>query len=175
MDKSNRYPAGRAIRTKAALAVAAFLMAAPGSALATAEGSRSLPCLLPVSGDAVSTYDTADDTMGFSPVSFASDTFALEPESRHILNELGNALHSDALGDYRFAAVAHVEPLGDPSREKKATVLMATAVADYLVDLRGIDPQQLAWSACGATQPRADGASGKAADRRVVIVNLGTR
>ncbi len=174
MDTSNRYPTRRAIRVKSALAVAAFLMAAPGAALATTEGSRTLPCSPPVSGDALATYDTAD-IEGFSPVSFASDTFALEPESRHILNELGNALHSDALGGYRFAAVAHVESLGDPSREKKATVLMATAVADYLIDLRDIDPQRLAWSACGATQPRADGATGETADRRVVIVNLGAR
>lgn len=174
MDTSNRYPADRASRTKAAIAVAACLVVAPGTALATSDISRTLPCSTPVSGDALASYDTAD-IESFSPVSFASGTFALQPESRHILNELGNALHSDALDGYRFAAVAHVESLGDPSREKKATVLMATAVADYLVDLRGVDPQRLAWSACGATQARADGSSGGTADRRVVIVNLGVR
>lgn len=164
----------RAAAAAAGAALAAQVIATP-AAMATAGGSHVAPCPLPVAADSRqgSTAFSADPTGAFEPVSFDSETFALQPESRTTLDELGNALHSEQLRPYRFAAIAHVEPLGDPSREKKATVLMATAVADYLIERRDVEPDRVVWSACGATH------SGQAAngpeDRRIVILNLGAR
>lgn len=108
-------------------------------------------------------------------VDFKPDTFSLTQESEPVLNDLSNALNSAQLSGFHFAAIAHVEALGDKVSEERATVLMATAVIDYLVDEGGVDPNRLVWSACGALQPSEAKIPASLRNRRVEIVNMGVR
>ena len=141
-----------------------------------ADLNRPLPCpepiILPVQG---SMALAADPTIKPLNILFDPVTFQLTPQGSVALDELGTALNSEQLGPFRFAAIAHVEPLGDRSREKKVTVLMAKAITDYLVDLRNVDPDRLSWSACGASQPAEFVTYDHGHIRRVVITNLGER
>ena len=84
-------------------------------------------------------------------------------------------MNSEQLSGFQFAAIAHIEALGDKASEERATVLMARSVIDYLVNTGGVDPDQLVWSACGALQPSDAKIPDSARNRRVEIVNMGAR
>lgn len=114
------------------------------------------------------------DGMDFN-IDFAPDSFALTLNSEPILNDLSNAMNSEQLSGFQFAAIAHIETLGDKASEERATVLMATAVIGYLVNEGGVDPTRLVWAACGALQPSDVRSPGSGDNRRVEIVNMGAR
>jgi outer membrane protein OmpA-like peptidoglycan-associated protein len=108
-------------------------------------------------------------------VEFASDSAELTPQTRQTLDQLGRALSSPDLAQFRFRIEGHTDTVGSPGYNKALSARRAAAVADYLEKNFAVAPSRL--------QPVGYGEDGllvptppqtaNAQNRRVKVVNLG--
>jgi len=108
-------------------------------------------------------------------VEFATDSAELTPQARQTLDQLGRALSSADLAQFRFRIEGHTDTVGSPSYNKALSGRRAASVADYLEKNFAVAPQRL--------QPVGYGQDGllvptppqtaNAQNRRVKVVNLG--
>lgn len=162
-----------------AVTAAALLIPAPDGPSASPAGTAAVPGASGIENTRVPCPPSeprpeSSGGMEFN-IDFKPDSFTLTRDSEPVLDDLSNAMNSEQLSGFRFAAIAHVEALGDKASEERATVLMAKSVIGYLVREGGVDPDRLVWSACGALQPSAVKTPDSSRNRRVEIVNMGAR
>lgn len=99
---------------------------------------------------------------------FESDSFALSPPARPILDRIAGQL---AKFDNTLVAIGgHSDAEGPPGYNRRLSLRRAIAVGDYLAGL-GIDPERLVVRGYGDSEPLADNATatGRAANRRVEL------
>lgn len=108
-------------------------------------------------------------------VEFSSGSAELTPQARQTLDQLGRALASQDLAQYRFRIEGHTDTVGTPAANKALSQRRADAVAAYLEKNFSIAPVRLRTIGMGeeglavATPPQ----TANAQNRRVKVVNLG--
>ena len=109
-------------------------------------------------------------------VDFATGSADLTPGARATLDQLGKALSSAQLGQYRFRIEGHTDTVGSAATNLTLSQQRAQAVAAYLEQTYGIQPSRLDAVGKGEqgllvpTPPQTP----NAANRRVEVINLGT-
>jgi OmpA-OmpF porin, OOP family len=107
-------------------------------------------------------------------VPFASGSAAVSPVAARVLDELGKALTSPKLADFKFRVEGHTDTVGAPDMNKALSEQRANSVTDYLVTKFGIDRSRLTPIGMGeegllvATGPGVP----NAANRQVRVVTL---
>jgi OOP family OmpA-OmpF porin len=107
-------------------------------------------------------------------VPFASGSAVISPVAARVLDELGKALSSPKLAEYKFRVEGHTDTVGAPDMNKALSEQRANSVADYLVTKFGIDRSRLTPVGMGedgllvATGPGVS----NAANRQVRVVTL---
>ena len=129
------------------------------------------------------TADTAQTPAAAAPadpsvsltVEFASGSATLTPQARQALDQLGRALSSKDLAQYKFRIEGHTDTVGTPDANKSLSQRRAETVAGYLEKTYGVAPTRLQSVGMGedgllvATPPQ----TANAQNRRVKVVNLG--
>jgi OmpA-OmpF porin, OOP family len=120
------------------------------------------------------TQSTANQGEARLSVPFASGSAVISPVAARVLDELGKALTSPKLADYKFRVEGHTDTVGAPDMNKTLSEQRANSVADYLVTKFGIDRSRLTPVGMGedgllvATGPGVS----NAANRQVRVVTL---
>jgi outer membrane protein OmpA-like peptidoglycan-associated protein len=108
-------------------------------------------------------------------VQFASGSADLTPEARQTLDQLGKALSSSDLAQYRFRIEGHTDTVGLASANKTLSQQRAETVAAYLQGKFGVSTNRLQTIGMGEdgllvpTPPN----TANEKNRRVNVVNLG--
>ena len=108
-------------------------------------------------------------------VQFASGSADLTPEARQTLDQLGKALSSSDLAQYRFRIEGHTDTVGAASANKTLSQQRAETVAAYLQGKFGVSTNRLQTIGMGEdgllvpTPPN----TANEKNRRVNVVNLG--
>ena len=109
-------------------------------------------------------------------VPFASGSAVIAPAAARVLDQLGLALSSPKLADFKFRVEGHTDTVGSPEMNKALSEQRAASVTDYLVAKHNIDRARLTPVGMGEegllVQTGPDVPS--AANRRVLVVNLGS-
>ncbi len=108
-------------------------------------------------------------------VNFATGSADLTPQAVQALNELGRALASKELAEYKFRIEGHTDTVGSPEANKALSEQRAKAVVGYITSHFGVDPKRLEAVGMGeqdlAVQPPPQ--TPEPRNRRVLVVNLG--
>jgi outer membrane protein OmpA-like peptidoglycan-associated protein len=108
-------------------------------------------------------------------VQFASGSADLTPEARQTLDQLGKALSSSDLAQYKFRIEGHTDTVGSADLNKTLSQQRADAVAAYLQGKFGVNMSRLQTIGMGEdgllvpTPPNTPNEK----NRRVNVVNLG--
>jgi OOP family OmpA-OmpF porin len=108
-------------------------------------------------------------------VPFASGSAAISPAATHVLDQLGAALTSPKLADFKFRIEGHTDTVGSPEMNKALSEQRAASVTDYLATKFNIDRARLTPVGMGEEGlliATGQGVS-NSANRRVLVVNLG--
>jgi OmpA-OmpF porin, OOP family len=108
-------------------------------------------------------------------VPFASGSAAISPAAAHVLDQLGEALTSPKLADFKFRVEGHTDTVGAPDMNKSLSEQRAASVTDYLVTKYNVDRTRLTAVGMGEEGLLVETGPGVAnsANRRVLVVNLG--
>ena len=126
-------------------------------------------------GTAATTAAPAEAPSVSLSVQFATDSAELTPGARQALDQLGKALTSADLAQFRFRIEGHTDTVGSAAYNKALSQRRAVAVASYLEKNFGVVPARLEAVGLGeeglavATPPQ----TANAENRRVKVVNLG--
>jgi outer membrane protein OmpA-like peptidoglycan-associated protein len=153
----------------------------PGSGGMATRGIRlgGQPPTLPKPGTDASTGGTTPP--GEKPpevnlsVPFASGSAAISPVAAHVLDQLGAALASPKLTEYKFRVEGHTDTVGRPETNKVLSQQRAASVINYLMTKHGIDRSRLTAVGMGEDGLLVETGPGvhNSANRRVLVVNLG--
>ena len=168
--------AGQAADTPDASQIIKSLTPDSGGGMVT-RGIRmgSQPPAVAKPGTPASTGGMAKPAQANLTVPFASGSAAISPAAARVLDQLGEALASPKLAEYKFRVEGHTDTVGAPEMNKALSEQRAAGVADYLVSKFGIDRARLTPVGMGedglliATGPGV----ANSANRRVLVVNLG--
>jgi OmpA-OmpF porin, OOP family len=108
-------------------------------------------------------------------VNFANGSAELTPAAIRTLDELGRALSSKDLADYRFRIEGHTDTVGPHDYNRALSERRAEAVVDYVAKKYSVDPSRLQAVGMGEdgllvpTPPQTP----EPRNRRVQVINLG--
>ncbi len=107
-------------------------------------------------------------------VQFATGSATLTPSAVRALNELGRALSSSALENYRFMIEGHTDTVGRRDLNLDLSERRAQAVRQYLISNFGIDPSRLDSIGRGQDELliQTPDQTPEVRNRRVQIINL---
>ncbi|MBS0445489.1 MAG: OmpA family protein [Proteobacteria bacterium] len=122
-------------------------------------------------GTPVQVTRTADNQLRInipSDISFDTNSAAIKPELRSVLDPFAASLQNDQA--VRVAIVGHTDSTGNDAINNPLSIERALSVRDYLAT-RGVSPQRVETSGRGSREPIADNATdaGRAKNRRVEI------
>jgi outer membrane protein OmpA-like peptidoglycan-associated protein len=109
-------------------------------------------------------------------VNFASGSADLTPEARQSLDELGRALSSSVLANYRFRVEGHTDTVGSRSFNRTLSERRAEAVVAYIASKFGVAASRMQAIGMGEdgllvqTPDQTD----EPRNRRVQVLNLGS-
>ena len=108
-------------------------------------------------------------------VPFASGSAVISPAAARVLDQLGEALASQKLADFKFRVEGHTDTVGAPEMNKTLSEQRAASVTDYLATKYNIDRARLTPVGMGEDGLLVETGPGvaNAANRRVLVVNLG--
>jgi len=124
--------------------------------------------------DAVPAAATTAPTVNLT-VNFANGSAELTPAAIRTLDELGRALSSKDLADYRFRIEGHTDTVGPHDYNRALSERRAEAVVDYVAKKYSVDPSRLQAVGMGEdgllvpTPPQTP----EPRNRRVQVINLG--
>jgi len=111
---------------------------------------------------------------GFSTtkILFNSGSAEIMRESYEFLQKVGKALHDEP--DLRIAIIGHTDSDGNATANMNLSKSRANAVASYLIDYAGVQPDRMVTEGRGQNQPISDNSTseGKAQNRRVEFQKL---
>jgi len=142
------------------------------------------PAVAPAGSETVSTGAPATVPAATRPVvhgeanltvPFKSGSATISPAAARVLDQLGEALTSPKLADFKFRVEGHTDTVGAPDRNKALSQLRAASVADYLASKFNIDRARLTPVGMGEDGLLIATGAGVAnsSNRRVLVVNLG--
>jgi outer membrane protein OmpA-like peptidoglycan-associated protein len=109
-------------------------------------------------------------------VNFANGSAELTPEAMATLDELGRALSSSDLANFRFRIEGHTDTVGSPEYNRALSERRAEAVVSYIESKYSVKPGRLQAVGMGeqgllvSTPPQ----TAEPRNRRVQVINLGT-
>ena len=108
-------------------------------------------------------------------VPFASGSSDISPAAARVLDQLGEALVSPKLADFKFRVEGHTDTVGPPDMNKSLSQQRAASVIEYLATKHAIDRSRLTAVGMGQDGLLVETGPGvpNAANRRVLVVNLG--
>ena len=109
-------------------------------------------------------------------IEFASGSADLTPQARQTLDQLGQALSSAQLAQYRFRVEGHTDTVGSPAMNQMLSEKRAATVVGYLQGKFNIGPGRLHAVGMGeqgllVSTPEN---TPEQRNRRVLVVNVGT-
>ena len=122
-------------------------------------------------GTGVEVSRTADNQLKLNipnEVSFDTNSYAIKPAMRNVLDPFANSLRDDPAT--RIAIVGHTDNTGSDAINNPLSVERARSVRDYLA-ARGVSASRIQTEGRGSREPVADNGSdaGRAKNRRVEI------
>ena len=108
-------------------------------------------------------------------INFENGSAALTPQAIHTLDQLGIALASKDLAEYRFRIEGHTDTVGTRDYNRSLSEKRAMAVVDYVAKKYGVDPtrlQPVGMGEDGLLVPTPD-QTAEPRNRRVQVINLG--
>jgi outer membrane protein OmpA-like peptidoglycan-associated protein len=123
----------------------------------------------------VTAPDSADGPSVKLVVDFRTGSAELTPGAEQQLDQLGRALTSPALANFKFRVEGHTDTVGSPEANKTLSTRRAEAVATYLEQKFAVDATRLEPVGLGQESllvPTPD-QTPEPRNRRVRIVNLG--
>lgn len=150
--------------------------AAPAAARAPATHAAPAPAMQPAAAGAPMHTPPATEAPSINlNVQFQNGSAQLTPAAMKTLDELGRALSSTALANYRFRIAGHTDTVGSPAFNKTLSAERAASVARYLEQKFGVKNARLetvGQGEEGLLVPTPD-QTPEPRNRRVQIVNLG--
>lgn len=146
-------------------------MASEGIAEAT-RGIGDARSLAPATGPE---HDAGAAGSGVVPdlkILFPFNSAELTEDARRRLDELGRALASNELAGFRFELAGHTDAVGSDRYNDGLSARRAKAVAGYLAERFGIDPERLAAKGYGKHKLIEPTAPDSPRNRRVEVVTL---
>jgi OmpA-OmpF porin, OOP family len=127
------------------------------------------------SGAAKPAMATANSGEANLTVPFASGSATISPSAGRVLDQLGQALTSPKLADFKFRVEGHTDTVGAPETNKTLSEQRAASVTDYLATKFNIDRARLTPVGMGEDGLLVDTGPNvpNSANRRVLVVNLG--
>ncbi len=124
--------------------------------------------LASVTDDDLVLQNAISSVLARNPITFASASPDINPESLATLDALAGVL---AEGAAQVLIAGHTDTDGDPEENLRLSQQRAQAVVDYLLGA-GIDPERLTAQGFGGSLPVADNITmeGKAANRRIEAI-----
>ena len=109
-------------------------------------------------------------------VNFPSGSADLTPEAMASLDQLGKALSSDALANYRFRVEGHTDTVGSRTANRTLSERRAEAVVAYMVSKYGVAGNRLQAVGMGSDRPvvMTQDQVAEPRNRRVQVINLGS-
>ncbi len=109
-------------------------------------------------------------------VNFALGSAELTPQAIKTLDDLGKALSSDVLANFRFRVEGHTDTVGTREFNRSLSERRAAVVVEYIVEKYKVPAGRLEPAGLGADHPLVQTADqvAEARNRRVQVVNLGT-
>ena len=109
-------------------------------------------------------------------VNFALGSTELTPQAIKTLDDLGKALSSDTLANFRFRVEGHTDTVGSREYNRSLSERRAAVVVEYIVEKFKVPAGRLEPAGLGADRPLIPTADqvAEARNRRVQVVNLGT-
>jgi len=109
-------------------------------------------------------------------VNFPSGSADLTPEAMASLDQLGKALSSDALANYRFRVEGHTDTVGSHTANRTLSERRAEAVVAYMVNKYGVAGNRLQAVGMGSDRPvvMTQDQVAEPRNRRVQVINLGS-
>jgi len=110
------------------------------------------------------------------PVYFEFNSAQLRPDAVVLLEKVGSALSSEELGSFRFSVEGHTDSIGSEPYNLGLSERRALVVTEFLTS-HGVPDERLGSVGRGESQPVApnDTDEGRQRNRRVELINLGTR
>lgn len=108
-------------------------------------------------------------------VQFATGSAELTPQATHVLDNLGKALNTPSLANYRFRIEGHTDTVGTREYNKVLSERRAEAVVDYLASNFHVDRSRVQAIGMGEDDllvPTPD-QTAEPRNRRVQVVNIG--
>jgi outer membrane protein OmpA-like peptidoglycan-associated protein len=108
-------------------------------------------------------------------VPFTTGSAAISPAAARVLDQLGEALSSPKLAEFKFRVEGHTDTVGQPEMNKTLSEQRAASVVEYLTTRHSIDRARLTPVGMGVEGLLVDTGPDvpSAANRRVLVVNLG--
>jgi OmpA-OmpF porin, OOP family len=103
-------------------------------------------------------------------ITFATGSSNLTPESRAILDKVGQALKTDSLAKLDFIVEGHADPRGGDRVNEPLSLARANSVRGYLMQEDQIDPQRLSSVGKGSSELLNTDDVTAPENRRVTIV-----
>jgi len=108
-------------------------------------------------------------------VNFATGSSELTPQAKGVLNQLGKALSSSELANYKFRIEGHTDTVGSKDLNQALSQRRAEAVVNYISSQFGVQASRLQAVGMGEegllVQTGPD--TPEARNRRVQVINLG--
>jgi outer membrane protein OmpA-like peptidoglycan-associated protein len=166
----------RGIRPAAPPAPAPTSHAVPAAARAPAPAPHAAPAVQPAAAAAPMHTPPAAEAPSINlTVQFQNGSAALTPAAMETLDQLGKALSSADLANYRFRIEGHTDTVGSAAYNKTLSAERAASVARYLEQKFGVKAARLETIGLGQQGllvPTPD-QTPEPRNRRVQIVNLG--
>ena len=106
-------------------------------------------------------------------VYFDFGSYELRPESKRVVNIIGDALKNDALAPYTFVIEGHTDAKGSREINQSLSDSRASSVRSYLIEKFGISETQLVAVGFGMTRLKNRNDPFADENRRVNIVLMG--
>jgi len=132
------------------------------------------PSAAPSAPNRPAPHDSGEPSASLT-VNFASGSADLTLQAIQALNELGRALSSKELAEFKFRIEGHTDTAGTPDANRLLSEQRAQAVVVYITSHFGVEPTRLVAVGKGeeglavSTPPQTP----EPRNRRVVVVNLG--
>jgi outer membrane protein OmpA-like peptidoglycan-associated protein len=108
-------------------------------------------------------------------VNFAFDSSKLDNETLLTLKRLGTALQDPRLAHFTFLIVGHTDSKGSDEYNQKLSEQRANAVRDHLIFFYDVAPERLAAVGYGKQRLLKPEDPENASNRRVQIINVGSK
>ena len=113
---------------------------------------------------------TESPRLSFDQITFEFDSAKISREAIPVLREIGTALKTDDLREYRFLIEGHTDSTGALQYNMRLSARRADSVKRYLISRHGLTAKRLLTAGKGPTDPVNTDDTKNAINRRVVLM-----